>query len=136
MARLALAYVGTLVAFCALDFVWLGTIAKPIYQGEVGALLLPRPNLVAAALLYLMYAAALVGFAIVPALESGGVWRAAATAACLGLVVYGVYDLTNLATLKGWTIRITAVDMTWGTAVSAASAAAGYGLARLAGGTI
>ena len=136
MARLALAYAGTLVAFCALDFLWLGTIAKPIYQAEVGALLLPRPNLYAAAAMYLLYAAGLVGFAIAPALDAGSVWHAVVAAACLGFVVYGVYDLTNLATLAGWTPFIAAVDIVWGTALSAAAAAAGYGLARLAGGSI
>lgn len=131
--RLILAYFGTLVAFCAIDFVWLGFIAKPFYQAQVGGLLLGRPNLAAAALLYVLFAAGLTGFVVLPALDAGSFWRAVIAGAIFGFVVYGVYDLTNLATLKGWTVAVAAADMAWGAAVSGAASAAGYGAARLAG---
>lgn len=35
-------------------------------------------------------------------------------AALFGLVVYGVYDLTNLATISKWTLKFTVADMVWG----------------------
>lgn len=129
-----LAYVGTAVAFVALDFLWLGFIAKGFYQGQVGGLMASPPNFLAAGLMYLLYSAGLVGFVVLPALEAGSLGRAAVMGALLGLVVYGVYDLTNLAVLKGWTVPVAVVDILWGTVVSAASASAGYALARLAGG--
>ena len=134
ISRWALAYVGTLVTFCALDFVWLGFVAKGFYQGQVGPLLLARPNLLAAALLYLLCSAGIVGFAVAPALEAGSALRAAISGALLGLVVYATYDLTNLATLKGWTVTVTVVDILWGCVVCAAAASAGYAVSRLAGG--
>lgn len=36
-----------------------------------------------------------------------------------GLVVYGVYDLTNLAILANWTLKLTIVDILWGVFVNA-----------------
>lgn len=31
-----------------------------------------------------------------------------------GVFTYAVYDLTNLATLKGWSIQMTIIDIIWG----------------------
>ena len=59
-------------------------------------------------------------------------WRTAALlGALLGLVAYGTYDLTNLATLKGWPVTMTFVDMAWGAVLTAISATAGYYAASL-----
>lgn len=133
-ARVALAYAGTIVAFVVLDLLWLGVIAKGFYQSQVGSLMASPPNFVAAGALYLLYAAGITGFVVLPALDAGSLVRAGLGGALLGLVVYGVYDLTNLAVLKGWTLPVTLVDMLWGAVVTAASASAGFALARLAGG--
>ena len=130
MARWIAAYAATLVAFCALDFLWLGVVAKGFYQAEIGPLMLPRPNLVAAAVLYALLAGGLLWFAVLPA---GSLPRAALSGAFLGLVVYGVYDLTNLAILAGWTLRVALADIVWGTVASGAAASVGYLAARLAG---
>jgi uncharacterized membrane protein len=46
-------------------------------------------------------------------------------AALFGFFAYATYDLTNLATLKGWPLGLSLVDMAWGTVVSTASAAGG-----------
>ena len=129
MTRWIAAYAATLVALGALDFLWLGFIAKSFYQAEVGSLMLSRPNLAPAAVLYALLAGGLLAFAIVPA-ESLG--RAALAGAFLGLVVYGVYDLTNLAVLSGWTLRVALADMAWGTVLSTAAACLGYLASRLA----
>lgn len=56
-----------------------------------------------------------------------------ATGALLGLVVYGVHDLTDLAILGGWTVAASVVDVLWGIVLTAAAASADFGLARLAG---
>ena len=37
----------------------------------------------------------------------------------LGLLVYGVYDLTNLGTLSNWTIKMTVMDTLWGASLFA-----------------
>lgn len=132
MTRLFLAYAGALLTFVALDFLWLGFVARGFYQAQIGPLLLPRPNWAPAALLYVAYAAAIVFFAIAPAQDEGSLARALLTGALFGLVVYGTYDLTNLATLRGWTVGMAVADALWGGVVTAAAAGAGFALSRLA----
>ena len=46
--------------------------------------------------------------------------------AVLGLVAYGTYDITNLSTLKGWSVKLAVIDIAWGTALTAVSATIGY----------
>ena len=41
-------------------------------------------------------------------------WQAIGWGALYGLVLYGVYDLTNLAVLEKWTVRMTLADIVWG----------------------
>lgn len=128
------AYATTLVVFVVVDFIWLGFVAKGFYRTELGDLLLPRPNLVAAVLFYLLFAAGLFLFVVQPAVASGSLLRAALLGAAFGLVAYGTYDLTNLATLKGFSPRLAAVDMAWGTVLTGIAAVAGYlALAKMEG---
>ena len=56
----------------------------------------------------------------------GATWRITlVTGALFGFFAYATYDLTNLATLRGWPLGLSLVDIAWGTVVSAASAAGG-----------
>jgi uncharacterized membrane protein len=83
----------------------------------------------AAALFYLVYAAGLVVLAVEPGLGRGGVLRAAVLGGVMGLVAYAAYDLTNYATLRGFSGRLVAVDLLWGTLMSAGVAGAAAALA-------
>lgn len=130
--RLLFAYAGALVAFALLDLAWLAFVARDFYQARIGALLLAKPNWVAAGLFYLAYPAGVVFFAVAPALDTGSVVRAVAWGALLGTLVYATYDLTNLATLKGWSVPVAILDVAWGAVATAAAAGAGFLLARLA----
>ena len=56
--------------------------------------------------------------------------RRLSSAALFGVVAYSTYDLTNLATLKGYSERLTVIDMAWGAVLTAASASAGYFAAK------
>src|SRR5579871_5212829 len=123
MTKIFLCYVATLAAFLAIDFIWLFLIAKPIYTAELGGLLRREPNLISAGVFYLLYASGLTLFAIVPGLEADSALRSMVLGAALGLVAYGTYDLTNLASLNGFSLRIALIDIAWGTAASAATAA-------------
>ena len=51
----------------------------------------------------------------------------------LGLLAYGTYDLTNQATLRGWSSLITAIDMAWGATLTAVVAAVAVIVARRLG---
>lgn len=41
-------------------------------------------------------------------------WGALLTGALIGLLVYGLYNFTNLSLLKDWNLTITIVDTIWG----------------------
>ncbi|MBN8535070.1 MAG: DUF2177 family protein [Rhizobiales bacterium] len=108
------------IVFLVLDMLWLLWLARGIYASEIGAILKPQPNLWAAMAFYLLYLVGVTFFVLVPAAESGSIVRAILLGGLFGLVAYGTYDLTNLATLQGFTARIALIDMTWGTFVTAA----------------
>jgi uncharacterized membrane protein len=48
--------------------------------------------------------------------------------AVVGGVMYGFYDATNMATLRGWTWEMVLTDTVWGAFASACAAGIGYGL--------
>ena len=119
------AYAGTAVVMVAIDLVWLGLIAKPWYQQGIGHLMADAPKIGVAVLFYALYAAGLVYFAIA-AHPPGDAWgKTLLSAALFGFFAYATYDLTNLATLKGWPVGMSLIDIAWGISVSTVSAAAG-----------
>ncbi|MDR7089392.1 MULTISPECIES: DUF2177 family protein [Cellvibrio] len=125
------AYLGAAVVFCVMDFVWLTLIAKSFYQSHMGELMAVEIRIVPAIIFYMLYLAGLVLFAISPALREQNWLMAVGLGLGLGVIAYGSYDLTNMATLKGWSLSLTLVDMAWGAFVSAISALAGFYAARI-----
>ena len=125
MTRYLATYAAIAVVMIALDLLWLGVIAKPLYQQGIGHLMAEQPNVPVAALFYALYALGLLVLAVLPNAAEPGWRKTLVTAALFGFFAYATYDLTNLATLKGWPVGLSLLDMTWGTVVSTASAAAG-----------
>ena len=125
MNKYLAAYAGTAAVMVALDMLWLGVIAKPLYQQGIGHLMADQPRIAVAVLFYLLYAAGVVIFAVSP--QTGGTaWPVTLVMAALfGFFAYATYDLTNLATLRDWPLRLVLIDMAWGTLVSTAAAAGG-----------
>ena len=117
------AYAVALVVMGALDGVWLGWLAKDFYREQLGPLMTDSVRIVPAAIYYFGFPAVIVYLALLPATSLG---EAALRSAVLGLAAFGVYDLTNLATLRGYTVTMTLVDMAWGTFASAVGGAAAY----------
>jgi uncharacterized membrane protein len=121
-----IAWIATAIAFLIADAIWLTQVGPRLYRPLIGEIMSDKLNVPPAAAFYLIYVSGIVFFAVAPALQSGGLGRAALNAAALGLVAYATYDLTNQATLKVWDIRVTLADMAWGAFASAMAAAAGY----------
>ncbi len=119
-------YLATLVAFFAIDMVWLGLVARTFYRKHLGFLMAPSPNWPAAVLFYLLFVGGILVFVVVPGLESGSLVTTLVRGALFGLITYATYDLTNLATLKDWPVILTIVDLIWGTVLSTAVSFAGY----------
>ena len=97
-----------------LDAIWLSIVANKFYKSQIGNLLLSSPNMAAAVAFYFVYVVGIVVFVLAPAIEKGSWVHAACYGALFGFVAYATYDLTNLATLKGWTIKLVIVDLLWG----------------------
>ena len=102
-----------------LDFVWLGFIAKKLYASELGSILLEKPNMIAALLFYLIYMIGVIVFVINPAQEKSSLVHAIGFGALFGLVAYATYDLTNLAVVKGFSVKIVVIDLLWGMLLTA-----------------
>jgi len=119
-------YFATLIAFFAIDLVWLGLVARTFYRKYLGFLMAPSPNWLAAVIFYLLFVVGLLVFAILPGLEAGSLKTTLRRAALFGLIAYATYDLTNLATVKDWPLIVTVVDLVWGTVLSVAVSVAGY----------
>lgn len=116
MKKALIAYVATLLTFLLLDGIWLGLLMAPTYRELLGSLMLEKPLLLPAAVFYCLYVIGCVVFVVLPALS----WqRAAKLGALLGLVAYGTYDLSNWATLQGWSASLALLDMAWGMLASA-----------------
>lgn len=112
-------YVLTLIPFVVLDALWLGLVAPSFYKKHIGFIMAENINWTAALLFYLLFVA---GIAFFVTYRESSLQQAALRGAVFGLVCYATYDLTNLATLEGWPITVTVVDLCWGTFLCAATA--------------
>ncbi len=122
-------YFASLVVFLAIDMVWLGVLAKGFYQRHLGDLLRPDVRWGAALLFYLIFVGGVLLFAVLPALERASFRYAVLLGGLFGLIAYATYDLTNLATLRGFPPIVAVVDMVWGFVLTAVVAGAGYKIA-------
>ena len=121
-----LSYVATAVVFLGLDAIWLSLAGPRLYRPQLGDLLLESYRVAPAAVFYLLYVVGIVIFAVQPAAASGRWQTALVYGALFGFFAYGTYDLTNFATIKGWSQLITFVDLAWGTLLTGVAATAGY----------
>jgi uncharacterized membrane protein len=125
----AIAYIATAIVFGALDAIWLTRVGPKLYRPEIGSLLMdgwrPAPALV----FYALYILGIQIFAVAPALSAGRWQVAAGYGALFGFFCYMTYDLTNHATMKIWSIKVTLADIAWGTLATGLAAGAAAWLA-------
>ena len=119
-----------MVVFFAIDIAWIGGFAKKFYWGNMGSLLKDDINWVAALVFYLLYIAGIFVFAILPAVKAESLQHAIIYGALFGFFCYATYDLTNLATMKGFPLRVAIVDMIWGVILTGSVATAGFFITR------
>jgi uncharacterized membrane protein len=126
IAKYLIAYLATGISFALIDSVWLSTMYKRLYQPEIGELLMKGLRWGPAITFYLLYIFGIIIFAVAPALASGKWQTALVQGAMLGFFCYMTYDLTNYATLKVWSLKVTILDMIWGTILTGGAALGGY----------
>jgi uncharacterized membrane protein len=131
MALYASTYLATALVMLVMDSVWLYVMAGRLYRPYIGGLMRDGFDPLAAVIFYVVFVAGIVTFVGVPAWDSARwttpLWRGA----LFGLVAYATYDLTNQATLRGWSWLITGADLAWGMTLSGISATLGVSLARM-----
>lgn len=126
--KVFLSYIAVLFALAILDGVWLGVVSKNFFRQHIGHLFRADFIWPAIVLFYVLFAAAIVYFVVVPA---GGVWTKALLGGfILGVTAYMTYDLVNYATLKDWPFLVVIVDVAWGGFLTAVAAAVGVAIAR------
>jgi uncharacterized membrane protein len=130
MAYYVKLYFATLLVFLVVDVIWLGFLARTFYKKHLGFLLAPSPNWMAAAIFYLLFILAILVFVVVPGIDNSSLRTTLLRAALFGLITYGTYDLTNLATVKDWPLLVTVVDMIWGAVLSVVVGLAGVFFGR------
>lgn len=100
-----------------MDFIWIGLIMNNFYKRELSAIARKKgnrlnPNLFTSALVYILLAGGIAIF-VLPSAETN--LSALLYGALIGLIIYGVYDLTNFSTLKNFSLKMAVVDLMWGT---------------------
>jgi uncharacterized membrane protein len=124
-------YLASGIAFLALDAVWLTIMANALYRPQLGALVLEKFLIPPAIAFYLIYPVGIAVFAITPALQAASGATALGYGLLFGFLAYATYNLTNLATLRGWSPLVTGLDTGWGALATGGAAIMGYWAVRL-----
>lgn len=123
-------YLLTIPIFFLIDLLWLGVLARPFYREQLSGFLGDSFNWPAAVVFYLIFIVGILIFAVVPALDKDAWQHALVWGALFGFFTYTTYDLTNLATLPGWPVKMIFVDILWGTFLCASVAVASFFIGR------
>ncbi|MCA1759871.1 MAG: DUF2177 family protein [Bacteroidales bacterium] len=126
LKSIVISYLLTFMVFLIVDMLWLGVVAKNIYQKYLGEFLTDNVNWTAAFIFYFIFVVGISIFAIYPSVNKDSVYQAILMGALFGFFTYATYDLTNLATLKGWPLSIVIIDIIWGSVLSAIVSFSGF----------
>jgi uncharacterized membrane protein len=119
-------YLSVLSFLLVADYVWLSKLSASFYRKRIGGIMRDKVDLRPAAAFYLLYAAGLLFFVLGPLPDSASPAEILFRGGFFGLTAYAAYDLTNQATLKGWSWQLSLLDMAWGSLLSAAAACFAY----------
>lgn len=116
-------YGAILPIFLAIDYLWLGVFMSKFYKNELGKLArisngALKPELWASIIVYLLIPLGIVLFALPRVSQENPVSTALLWGFIYGVVLYGVYDMTNYALVSKWSLRMSIVDIIWGGAIN------------------
>ena len=128
---LIISFIFVSTIFLIIDVLWLSITVKSLYRPALGSLLKDKPVMWAAVLFYIIY---MIGVALIilkPALANDSILQALWTGVVFGVVAYGTYNLTNMATVKNWSASIVWIDMLWGGFLTGFSSSVGIYLTKV-----
>jgi uncharacterized membrane protein len=118
----------TAIVFGLLDSLWFRWSLTNLYRPEIGELL-GGLRWAPALAFYGLYVIGIQIFAVRPAFASGQWTTAALYGALFGFFCYMTWNLTNYAVMRTWSLKVTVVDMAWGTVATGVAAAVAAALA-------
>jgi uncharacterized membrane protein len=119
-----------------LDFVWLSFVATNFYKSQMGSLARLTSSgafdikLLPGGLVYLLMLIGLMVF-VFPKVEGMSLLYTFFVGGLFGLLCYGIYDFTNMATLTAWPWKLAIVDMLWGGFLCGVTSVITIGLLKL-----
>jgi len=124
MWHFAKLYISTIALLMALDAVWLGVLMSEFYKGELGSLARRQGDALnpiwwAVVAVYMILPLGIIWFVLPRVSDASPLLSAALWGFVFGVITYGIYDLTNYATLDQWSLRYVAVDIAWGGTICA-----------------
>ena len=102
-----------------LDYIWLAKLMQGFYLTQLGPYARVRGTTIipvywAAAIVYLLLPLGIILFAL-PRVDPAHLTASSlGWGALFGLIVYGVYDMTNMSTLERWPAKMVWIDIGWG----------------------
>ena len=120
----------TSVIFLIIDLIWLSYMVKNFYRPNLGSLLTDKPVMWAAILFYLVYVLGLSIIILIPAIDNNSIYQAFWNGIIFGVVAYGTYNFTNMATVKNWSANVVFIDVIWGGILTGTSSALGIYLTK------
>jgi len=118
-----------------IDYIWLARIMGTFYRTELDHLVRKQgdalaPILWAAGIVYICIPLGIVLFVLPRVSQENILLSSLSWGFIFGIVLYGVYDMTNQSLLRNWPLRVTFVDILWGGSLCAFSSYIGALLDR------
>jgi uncharacterized membrane protein len=127
--QVVILYFITLAIGFVIDLAWLGLMNSRFYKPQLAGLMSDKVNWLPGILFYVLFVFGLLALVVIPAFNNESWLSAMLLGGLLGMIAYGTYDLTNLASIKNWPIAVTIVDIVWGTTLAATVATISYFIA-------
>ena len=114
MRESIITFLSVTTIFLLIDIIWLSQSFSYIYQPNIGELLRENIIIFPAILFYIIYPLGATILVALPSLEKVLLKTIFINGFILGVIAYGTYNLTNMATLEGWSAKVVIIDMIWG----------------------
>ena len=114
MRESIITYLSVTTIFLFIDIIWLSQFFSYIYQPNIGELLRENIIIFPAILFYIIYPLGATILVALPSLEKVLLKTIFINGFVLGVIAYGTYNLTNMATIEGWSAKVVIIDMIWG----------------------
>ncbi len=124
--KIIITFIISLPILAGLDFLFLGYLMKDYYFKLMSPVVTIKFNLYFAFLFYFFYLLGVFFFVLYPNLINSSLLKVFLSGALFGFICYMTYDLTNLATVKDWPVKLAVIDILWGSFVTGLVSAIAY----------